>query len=338
MKSIVTILTIATALASLTMSVPMDIFKRQQLVFNSAVVVMCAPAGDLPDNCKAALAIPGLVPSIDLHEITFDFTGLEPWSPLVSSSNLVGNMISLGIPNPVSTLSIHVDVLDGNVKVGRLETPANPATASGTAVSTSFEPVPMPIPADAHDAFSTLLATVVSTESKNITFHGTLDATFDLPFPLGKKTIPGLGFDVTMAVKGFNGLRDVTFVSLVSNVRDDVHNRQTITFKMDMKSPSTYGLKMGDVVFDTAGPAGPIGTTTLKDLVLQRGDNVVTVIAVIDLNLPGAAGFISGLGSADATMTLTGSGSSPANPVILSAIQALKINITIPEKYMSKTV
>ncbi|KAG0323360.1 hypothetical protein BG000_002654, partial [Podila horticola] len=86
------------------------------------------------------------------------------------------------------------------------------------------------------------------------------------------------------------------------------------------------------------GPDGPIGNTTLQNVVLNHGDNPLTAIVVIDLSLAGAAKFVSGLEKADATVTLTGTGSSPANPVTLAAVQSLEINVVIPQTFAPKTV
>ncbi|KAG0098882.1 hypothetical protein BGZ93_010035 [Podila epicladia] len=215
---------------------------------------------------------------------------------------------------------------DDKVIIGRIETPASLAIANGSDVTTSFKPVPMPVPADAHDAFSATIAAVISSQARNIRFRGTLDATFKLPFPFGQPTIRGIAFDCNNLFAGFSGMNDITFVSLVSNIKDDPNKKQTITFRANIKSPSVIG------------PAGPIGETTIKGFSLKRGDNILTVIAVIDLSLPGATEFISGLDAAGSTVILIGSGSSPANAALLPAILAMKLNVAIPQKFTLETV
>ncbi|KAF9310965.1 hypothetical protein BG003_007912 [Podila horticola] len=112
---------------------------------------------------------------------------------------------------------------------------------------------------------------------------------------------------------------------------DEVNKKLTLTVKVNIKSPSTLSLKLGDIFFKTSGPDGPIGITTLQNVDLNHGDNPLTAIVVIDLSLAGAAKFVSGLDKADATVTLTGTGSSPANPVTLAAVQSLEINVVIPQ-------
>ncbi|KAG0093419.1 hypothetical protein BGZ92_005661 [Podila epicladia] len=227
---------------------------------------------------------------------------------------------------------------DDKVIIGRIETPASLAIANGSDVTTSFKPVPMPVPADAHDAFSATIAAVISSQARNIRFRGTLDATFKLPFPFGQPTIRGIAFDCNNLFAGFSGMNDITFVSLVSNIKDDPNKKQTITFRANIKSPSVIGIKAGDIAFSLEGPAGPIGETTIKGFSLKRGDNILTVIAVIDLSLPGATEFISGLDAAGSTVILIGSGSSPANAALLPAILAMKLNVAIPQKFTLETV
>ncbi|KAG0028859.1 hypothetical protein BGZ81_004356 [Podila clonocystis] len=93
-------------------------------------------------------------------------------------------------------------------------------------------------------------------------------------------------------------------LSLVSNTPDESRKKQIVTFKVNINSPSTFGLNLGDILFNTAGLDGRSGTTTLKDMVLKRGDNILTAVMVIDSSLAGAAGFMSGLETADATVIL----------------------------------
>lgn len=195
----------------------------------------------------------------------------------------------------------------------------------------------MPIPEGAHKDFSSLLVELVTTKSSNVRLAGTLDVAFNFPFPIGKKALT-LGLDVITTFSGFNSLHDTTFKSVISNNKDDVAKKQTLTLEVNVKSSSIVSVKVGDIMFNAAGLAGPIGTVTLKNAVLVQGDNLLTAIVVIDMSLSGATAFITGLENADATMTLTGTGSSPANDAILPAIQALKVDLVIPQKSFTKTV
>ncbi|KAF9378927.1 hypothetical protein CPB97_009248 [Podila verticillata] len=343
MKSIATTLSIATVLASLAVSAPLEVFKRE--LFNSLAVVSCATnyftLGNLGPQCEHYISIPGLIPSVVFNDIAFDFTVGDQWAPMVSSKSIVGTIIDLGLTPTVTSISIDVDIIDNGVTVGRIKTDPNVATASGTAVTTSFNPVSMPIPEDARSHFSSLLMALVTSESKNLRLFGTLGATFNIPTLFGKtpaKTALTFGLDVTNTFSGFNGLHETSFLSVVSNNMDDVNKKQTLEVTVNIKSTSTFDIKVGDVLFDAAGPTGHIGTVTLKDLDLKRGDNLETAILVIDLNLPGANDFITALQNADTTVTLTGTGSSPANAVTLLAIQALKVEVVVPKNSFTKTV
>ncbi|KAG0039135.1 hypothetical protein BGZ82_009593 [Podila clonocystis] len=307
MTSIIKALAIATALVSLATSVPMEVFKQQGTSYVTTVLE-CALTffsyGTLSSNCEVAISVPGVIPSVVFNELTFDFTGLNPWTPEVSSNSITGTIISVGNFGPLSSIRIFVDVIDDKVKVGRSETDSNAASASD--------------------------------KTRDIRLSGIIQASFDSL--IGKRTIPSLGFDVTNTFMGFDGLHDTTFLSLVSSTPDEASKKQIITFKVNIKSPSSFGLKLGDIFFSTAGPDGRIGTTTLKDVILKRGDNILTAIMAIDSSLAGAAGFVSGLETADTTVTFTGTGSSPTNAAILAAIQSLDINVVIPQKFTPKTI
>ncbi|KAI9232767.1 MAG: hypothetical protein BYD32DRAFT_427596 [Podila humilis] len=342
MKSITT-LSIATVLASLAVSVPLDVFKRE--LFNTAAVVQCAftyfTYGTLDSTCEHYILIPGLIPSVVFKDVDFDFTVADQWAPMVSSSSIVGTIINLGLTPTVTSIGINIEIIDNDVSVGRIKTLPKEAKAIGTAVTTSFDPIPMPVPEDARSAFSSLLMALVISETRNLRLLGTLDATFKIPVLFGKtpaKTTLTFGLDVTNTFSGFNGLHETSFLSVVSNNMDDVNKKQTLELKVNINSASTFGIKVGDVMFDAAGPTGPIGTVTLKDLELKQGKNLEIAIVVIDLNLPSATDFLTALTKGDTTVTLTGTGSSPANAVTLLAIQAIKVDVVIPKNSFTKAV
>ncbi|KAG0323358.1 hypothetical protein BG000_002652, partial [Podila horticola] len=160
-----------------------------------------------------------------------------------------------------------------------------------------------------------------------------------VPLPLTGKmdlsfTLPAAPFIV--ALPGLNGLPDIKFVGLDANAVDNVSNKQTIAFKVNVKVATKLGVKLGDIVFNTAGPAGPIGTTTFKAFSVEHGDNTIDAVTVVDLGLPNAANFVHELDIADSVLTLTGFDGSTQNPAILSGIEALRLTIIVPKKFTAR--
>ncbi|KAF9301510.1 hypothetical protein BGZ74_006620 [Mortierella antarctica] len=153
--------------------------------------------------------------------------------------------------------------------------------------------------------------------------------------PTGPTTLTGIGLEIDVAIPGLNGLPDIKFLSLIENTVDTGNMRQTISFKVNVKVATNLGVKLGDIVFNTAGPAGPIGTTTFKAFSVEHGDNTIDTVTVVDLNKPGAAGFVSGLDTADGVLILTGFAGSTQNPATVSGLEALHLTIVVPKKFMA---
>ncbi|KAG0083673.1 hypothetical protein BGZ93_001669 [Podila epicladia] len=268
-----------------------------------------------------------------------DFSVTDSWIPRISSNNIVGTMISIpGIILPITNVRSQISVWDNGIEISHFETPFTPATVSGTLISTTFDTIPLTILSTSHEAFSSLITTLVTSHSKSVTLEGSVDIQFQLGFLLGSRTLSGIGFKSKHVYIGLNGLPDIHFVSLVDKTKDDANKKQTFTFKINIESPSNMKLKLGDVVLNAAGPIGPIGTTTLKDVVLDNGDNIVTAVTVFDLNLAGAADFVSGLEVADGTLSLSGFAGSSHNEAIIPGLQALRITLVVPKKFTAVVV
>lgn len=195
-------------------------------------------------------------------------------------------------------------------------------------------PVPLVVDAKAQADFAAFVKAIITSEPVSIPLKGNADISFKIksifPSKASIKVISGIGYATNTDFPGLNGLPDIKFDSLIANTRDADKNTQTISFKINIKVAPTLSVKLGDVVFNAAGRAGPIGTTTLKALTLVQGNNIIEAVTVVDLSLAGATEFMSGLSKADTTLTLTGFASSPTNPLTITAVEALKLNVVIP--------
>lgn len=149
--------------------------------------------------------------------------------------------------------------------------------------TTIMPPIPLVVPATGHDAFAAFAKEskdLFTKESVPLPLTGKMDLSFTLPvvpfmFPSGTKTLTGLGLEVSVALPGLNGLPDIKFVDLHANTVDNVSNKQTISLKVNVKVATKLSVKLRDSVFNTADPAGPIGTTTFKAFSVEHGDNTI---------------------------------------------------------------
>ncbi|KAG0361126.1 hypothetical protein BG005_009113 [Podila minutissima] len=229
-----------------------------------------------------------------------------------------------------------------DVSVGHVETPFVPTTTTDSDMTTIMAPIPLAVPVAGHDAFAAFAKDLFTKESVPLHLIGKMDLTFTFPklpspfmVPTGPTTLTGIGLEIDVAIPGLNCLPDIKFLSLIENTVDTGNMRQTISFKVNVKVATNLGVKLGDIVFNTAGPAGPIGTTTFKAFSVEHGDNTIDTVTVVDLNKPGAAGFVSGLDTADGVLILTGFAGSTQNPATVSGLEALHLTIVVPKKFMA---
>ncbi|KAG0028858.1 hypothetical protein BGZ81_004355 [Podila clonocystis] len=190
--------------------------------------------------------------------------------------------------------------LFNDVSVGHVETPYVPTTTTDSAMTTIMAPIPLLVPVAGHDAFAAFAKDLKRIE---------------------------------VALPGLNGLPDIEFLSLIENITDAANMKHIISFEVNVKVATKLGVKLGDIVFNTAGPAGAIGATIFKAFRVEHGDNTIDAATVVDLNIPGAANFVNGLDNAEGVQTLTGFAGSTQNPAILSGIEALHLTIAIPKKF-----
>ncbi|KAG0323359.1 hypothetical protein BG000_002653 [Podila horticola] len=336
MRTSLKVLTVSAALASMAVCLPTEFFKR-----DVATLVRCFTGlvlqGNWGSDCKAAVALPGLMPDSELTQLTLDFTANGD-IPLASSAKIVSYLIYIPrVVLPMTQIKYKVNMSFNGGVVGTIDTPWAEVTATASELTTIMAPVPLVVDAKAQADFAAFVKAIINSESVSIPLEGNADISFKIkpinPFLASEasiKVISGIGYATNTDFPGLNGLSDIKFDSLIANTRDTDKNTQTISFKINIKVASTLSVKLGDVVFNAAGRVGHIGTTTLKALTLVQGDNIIEAVTLVDLRLAGASEFVSGLSKVATTLTLTGFAGSTTNPLTITAVESLKLNVVIP--------
>lgn len=205
---------------------------------------------------------------------------------------------------------------------------------TASALTTSLDPTALTIAADAQVGFAAFVKALVTGGSVPIPLEGKMDISFNVPIPfLGvqARTITGIGYQTITVFPGLKGLPDVKVVGETAITVNATAKKVTIAYKVSINVASTLSVKLGNVVFNTVGSAGVIGTTTFKVFTLVHGNNLIEAVTVVDLNAAGAADFVTGLNRAEATLTLAGFEESTANPLTASAVAALKLTVALPK-------
>ncbi|KAG0340052.1 hypothetical protein BG000_000771 [Podila horticola] len=223
------------ALAALVMSARSEIFKRDST--SVATVALCLSKYSHTFALSAA-AIPCVIKSIALSQLTYIFTTANPWAPLVSSSAVA----TLSFPTPPITAIVnHIQIF-------------------------------------------------------TLTLKGTSDVTFTVPF-FGDRAITDFAFmndNVFVGLKSFPGVK---FVRFTSEENADP-NTYTSVVQVNLKNPSSLRLILGNLAFDIAGPSGAkIGSLNFKEVILEQGDNIVTMDISLDLTLPAGMEFMTRIGA-----------------------------------------
>ncbi|KAF9925856.1 hypothetical protein FBU30_004444 [Linnemannia zychae] len=274
----------------------------KRIVGDSIGCFVTALAGvPFDDACKAAVAFDiGVVQSVEIKSISFDLT-TNP--PTIASDNLSVNLIKIpGVTYDITEASGSITITDNGVDFASFTAGTSPVTITGTNAVTKIAQSPFMIDAAKTDAVAAFVDAVLTKPSHTTTISGSLSGKVrsivsvvpQLGDALGglggivdtvTKALPlvsvsGIGFRSSVTLNGFSNFPSVTFVSIISVVKDI--NGFTLTWKANIVNPSQISIKLGTLVFETVNAAGKIvGKSTIADFTLVPGDkNELTIVTV----------------------------------------------------------
>ncbi|KAF9363592.1 hypothetical protein BGX34_003753 [Mortierella sp. NVP85] len=305
------------ALATAVVAAPIKRDDQVAACFNGLIIT-----GTWPDSCQAAVANPGIIQSIALNQLSLDFTGATAaWAPVTSSNEVVATLVTIpGVSLPISSVRQHIVLADGANDLGSIEAGWAPASVSGSTLTTSLPASPLTVNANAHSEFSSFIGAISSQASHPVTLKGTVDAEFDLG-SFGQKTINGIAFNNNVVLDGLNNL-DITYKTGAYIDLAGVGN-VAVGSVLSIVNPSKLTLKLGDVSLDTTTASGHVGYSTIKDLTLVPGENIVIASTSLDSTLPATSALFNDLAAGDQTLHLTGHAQSSANPALNGGLAAL---------------
>ncbi|KAF9378446.1 hypothetical protein CPB97_009568, partial [Podila verticillata] len=183
-------------LASAAVAAPVDVEKRDA---NS----------DRIGACFIGQVNLGLIKTININQMSMDFTPANPWAPTTSSNDIVSTMLSIpGITLPIDSIRQHIILTDNGVQIGSIETPWAAASVKGGTLKTSFPSSTLAVFPTSHKAFSDFIGSLSAAKTKTVTLQGAVDAKLNLGI-FGHLTIPGIGFKVNTPFQGLNGLTEI---------------------------------------------------------------------------------------------------------------------------------
>ncbi|KAG0231340.1 hypothetical protein BGW41_002206 [Actinomortierella wolfii] len=287
--------------------------------------------GKWPGSCAAAVAVDlGLIRSININQMSMDFTGANPYAPTTSSTNVVAKMLSIpGIDLPITSVRQHVILIDNGVQLGQFDTPWSAAYVKNGELQTSFATSTLNVFPDAKAAFANFVGGLSTSASRPVTLKGAVDVKLNLGI-FGTMTIPGIGFKVTTTLAGLDNMKDIAYNILVDPDMAREPGFLHMTSIININNPSKLSVNLGDITLNTAGPTGHAGTSTIKGLSLVPGSNTIVSTTVLDLSLGPANDILNNLGAGDQVLTMSGFDGTSQNPVLNSALRAVTSKVTVP--------
>ncbi|GJJ70989.1 hypothetical protein EMPS_03339 [Entomortierella parvispora] len=321
-------------LASAAVAAPIEVEKRDA---NSDRIAACflnlLLTGQWPGSCKAAVAVNlGLIKTISINQMSMDFTPSNAWAPTTSSSSVVATMLSIpGITLPIDSVRQHIILVDNGVQLGNIDTPWSAASVKGGTLTTSFSSSALNVFSTSHDAFSKFVGALSTTASHPVTLKGAVDVKLNLGI-FGHLTIPGIGFQATTSFQGLNNLQNMKYMFQVNSDYMTVPNSILLSSIIKINNPTNLSLKLGNINLNTATADGYMGNSTITDMTLVPGDNLVASSTWLDTRLTPTQKFLQALSASDQTLLMSGYAQTSTNAALNAGLTNMKSSVVIPAK------
>ncbi|KAI8337106.1 hypothetical protein BC941DRAFT_353316 [Chlamydoabsidia padenii] len=314
----------------------------------SATGVSAAPDGHTPINwlteafksvqLNVGLANQGgplkIINAVSMGYLDLKFDASNPYAPTVSAPNVVADFsipfgFTLNITDVTQNITMNTNSTgnfselvvpwgkaQSDQKAGKLQFPINNAVLAA-----------LPGKNDAFNSYTYDL-----TASDLYTFGVSGLATTKTQTPIGEITLGGITFNVPTSLHGLQFLNSTPTVINSVDMTGGTQQALQLDIGVTMGNPSDFSMSVGDVTFAMFAESTQVGTVTLTNLTLQRGDNTVLAKANFDPNSSQQGqgmltAFVMGQNSSAA---IGGFEQSTAIASLVKALSAVKIDTTLP--------
>ncbi|KAI8979283.1 hypothetical protein BDF20DRAFT_1000640 [Mycotypha africana] len=275
--------------------------------------------------------VPTLIPSIEMKDLTLDFTK-DQWAPSTSSSKVVAQLKNpFGFPLGVSQLDMDVSATYGGGVVATLDVPTSPASTDASGfVTTSFSNIPFKVAN--HELFTGFNKLLTLSPSVTFGLKGTSNAIADTA--VGTLSLPGVSFDVDTTLAGFNSFGGTAQIQSLE-VTGAAAGYIIVSLVVQLNNPSNITISIGDVNFDVIMNEynAVVGKAYMKDLTILPGAQNYNS----EMHLAEGATSIEAVGKmlyyyltgAPVPLTISGSSSSTSIAPIQQGLSELKLSTSI---------
>ncbi|ORX55704.1 hypothetical protein DM01DRAFT_1321012, partial [Hesseltinella vesiculosa] len=315
----------------------------------SAVGVSCAPDGAnsiqwLSEAFTSLTLNVGLqnqggplkiIKGVSMGYLDLAFSAQNPYSPTINAPNIVADWgvpfgFTLGIYEVTQNITMNT-TQGGNFS--QLVVPWVPSQSDQQSGKLQFavnQGTLQTLPGK-NDAFNAY--TYDLTASNNYTFGVTGVANTKTTTPIGNITLSGVSFVVDTSLHGFQFLNStpttIGAVDMIGGTKDALQ----LNIGAIMGNPSDISMSIGDVTFKLlSNDSTQVGTATLANLTLQRGNNNVTVQANFDprSSQQGQNMLSSFVMGQNSTTSIAGFQGSTAIQSLINALGSINIATTLP--------
>ena len=99
-----------------------------------------------------------------------------------------------------------------------------------------------------------------------------------------------------------------------------------------INNPTNLSLNLGTINLSSATAQGTVGNSTITDLTLVPGDNLVASTTWLDTVYPATLPFLGSLSVSDQTLFMSGYAKTSANPALNAGLANMKSSVVIPAK------
>ncbi|RIB26470.1 hypothetical protein C2G38_2030198 [Gigaspora rosea] len=227
-----------------------------------------------------------IIHSVSIDSLDLVFNPEDQYTPMASSSLLSASFsIPFGFQLFVQQISQDIELFDGQTKLATLSIPFTNASGDSQSgnLTSSFAPTQFKVVSGSEKIFNDFAKRL--TLEKNVTFTMKGIENVISNTSIGNVKIEGIKFSVQTTLQGIQGLKSSPTVINSLKVTGGSPEHINIELLVNLSNPSNVKIALNsDVTFDLICNETIIGTVIIPNLVLDRGENNLKVLALFSPN------------------------------------------------------
>ncbi|KAI9253787.1 hypothetical protein BDA99DRAFT_467830 [Phascolomyces articulosus] len=225
-----------------------------------------------------------IIKSVSMGYLDLAFSADAPYAPVLSAPQInAGFQIPFGFTLDITEVKQDLQMANNDTgSFATISAPFVPAQSDQQAGVLLFAMTNDTIQAieGQEPAFDDYTFSLTALESYAFQIKG--EATTKTVTPLGNITLGGINLDVPTSLKGMQFLNSTPTIINSLDVTGGEPTHMNLAINVTMGNPSDFSIYTGDVSFDMKAEDVVLGTVTLGQLKLNRGDNTVVATAAFD--------------------------------------------------------